>query len=118
MICFCGYLELSVAHGVLVAMGCWGSYITCGGLLSSIDNALSGRFCRFCDSAVAAADACGLAGVFLSQCLLPFSSLMHSLSLMFRYTNTKLQIHSDIFVEKKNCYNTEQMFITFVFPCP
>ena len=58
-----GISELSVAHGVLVAMGCWGSYVTCGGLLSSIDNALSRRFCRFCDSAVAAADACGLAGV-------------------------------------------------------
>ena len=58
-----GISELSVAHGVLVDMGYWGSYITCGGPLSSIDNALNGRFCRFCDSAMAAADAYGLAVV-------------------------------------------------------
>ena len=44
-------------------MGCWGSYVTYSGLLSSIDNALSGRLCKFCDSAVAVAGACELTGV-------------------------------------------------------
>ena len=68
-------VTVNVALGVLVAMGCWKSLVTCGGLLSSIDSALSGRLSNCCDSAIAATCTYEFAGVALATKFAAFFQL-------------------------------------------
>ena len=68
--------------------------VTCGGLLSSIDSALSGRLCKFFDSAMAAAGACRITGVTFATISAAFFQLDAFIAInvpLYKYKITNAQ---------------------------